>query len=92
MPNLLFYKYFILFIVSYDALNEPPHVHISVTKSQRATKVKLWLEELKFQTTGNLSTKEQNEILKVVAKYQKELIRNFNKARNGRKVKPIIVK
>ena len=53
MPKIATYKFLTFFIYSFDALNEPPHLHVVKEKGSRQRSAKIWLHSLKFSDQGN---------------------------------------
>jgi hypothetical protein len=92
MPKLAIYKFLTFFIFAYDALNEPPHLHIVKEKGNRQRSAKIWLESFKVAQNGTLTEKELNQALDLIKKNQTELIEAFNKVKNGQKVTTIKLK
>ena len=43
MPKIAIYKFLTFFIFAYDALNEPPRMHIAKEKGKRQRSAKIWL-------------------------------------------------
>jgi len=89
MPKIAFYKYLTFFIVSFDTLKEPPHLHIAKEKGKRTYSAKIWLKTLEFSDKGSLTKEELNLVKKLVSKYQTELLSLFEKAKKGRKFEPM---
>jgi hypothetical protein len=92
VPKIAWYKFFTFFIVSFDTLNEPPHLHIAKGKSNRIYAAKIWLETLKFAETADMTKKELNLIQSIVRDNQKKLLALFAKAKAGKKIKPVELK
>ena len=57
MPKIAIYKFLTFFIFAYDALNEPPHLHIVKEKGNLQRSTKIWLETFKIAETGILKEK-----------------------------------
>lgn len=89
MPRIAFYKYLTFFIVSFDTLREPPHLHIAKEKGKRTYAAKIWLKTLRFSDEGSLTKEELNLVQKLVEKHQAELLKLFEKARKGQKFEPL---
>jgi hypothetical protein len=89
MPKIAVYKFLTFYIFAFDALNEPPHLHIAKEKGNRQRSAKIWLETLKIAEKGTLSTKELNEAIKVIKENKQTLIDSFNKIKKGGKVKTL---
>ena len=86
MPKIAVYKFLTFFIFAYDALMEPPHLHIAKEKGNRQRSAKIWLETLKVADSGSLSDKELNTALGLIKDHQKQLIEAFDKVKNGEKI------
>jgi hypothetical protein len=65
MPKIAIYKFLTFFIFAYDALNEPPHLHIVKEKGNRQRSAKIWLETFKVAEKGTLNEKELNQRLSI---------------------------
>jgi len=89
MPKIAIYKFFTFYILAYDALCEPPHLHIAKEKGNRQRSAKIWLEKLEVQEKGSLTDNELNQVLKIIEDNQKILIKAFDNVKNGKKVKTI---
>ena len=89
MPKIAVYKFLTFYILAFDALNEPPHLHIAKEKGNRQRSAKIWLETLKIAEKGTLSTKELNEAIKVIKENKQTLKDSFNKIKKGEKVKTL---
>jgi len=89
MPKIAKYKFFTFFIFSYDALNEPAHLHIAKEKGNRQRSAKIWLESLEVADKGSLSKADLNKVLNLLKKNQQILIDAFNKVKQGKKVTTI---
>jgi hypothetical protein len=94
MPKIAIYKFLTFFIFAYDALNEPPHLHIVKEKGTRQRSAKIWLETFKIAETGTgtLNDKELNQAISLIKKNQIILIDSFNKVKNGQKITTIKLK
>lgn len=77
------------FILAYDALNEPPLLHVVKEKGNRQRSAKIWLETLIIANSGTLTEKELNKAVSLIKDNQKELIASFNKVKGGKKTKTI---
>jgi hypothetical protein len=89
MPKIAIYKFLTFFIFAYDALNEPPHLHIVKEKGNRQRSAKIWLEDFVVADKGTLTEKELNLALKLIQENQTQFIQVFNKVKNGHKIKTI---
>ena len=86
MPKIAVYKFLTFFIYAFDALNEPPHLHIVKEKGNRQRSAKIWLETLKVVEKGTLNDKELNQAVRLINKNQNVLIESYNKVRDGKKI------
>lgn len=89
MPKIAIYKFLTFFIFAYDALNEPPHLHVVKEKGSRQRSAKIWLETLIVADQGSLSEKEINKAISLIKSNQKDLLNAFHKVRSGKKIKTI---
>ena len=92
MPKIAIYKYLTFFIFAYDALNEPPHLHIVKEKGNRQRSAKIWLESFEVAEKGTLNEKEINQTINLIKANQKTLIQSFNKVKYGHKISTIKLK
>ena len=92
MPKIAIYKFLTFFIFAFDALNEPPHLHVVKEKGNRQRSAKIWLESFKVSDRGTLTDKEINEVIKLMKKHQAQLIDSFNKVKAGQKITTIKLK
>lgn len=92
MPKIAIYKFLTFFIFAYDALNEPPHLHIVKEKGNRQRSGKIWLETFKVAEKGTLNEKELNQAISLIKKNQTILIDSLNKVKNGQKITTIKLK
>ena len=60
MPKIAIYKFLTFYIFAYDALNEPPHLHIAKEKGKRQRSAKIWLTTLEVADKGSLSESDLN--------------------------------
>jgi len=74
---------------SYDALNEPPHLHVVKEKGNRQRSAKIWLRTLKVENKGTLSNPELNQALRIMSENREILIEAFEKVKSGKKVTTI---
>jgi hypothetical protein len=58
MPKIAIHKFLTFFIFSYDALNEPPHLHIVKEKGNRQYSAKIWLETFEVAEKSTLPKRE----------------------------------
>jgi hypothetical protein len=92
MPKIAIYKFLTFFIFAFDALNEPPHLHVVKEKGTRQRSAKIWLNTLKVADMGSLNEKEINQAIALIKKNQTVLIDSFNRVKNGQKVTTIKLK
>jgi hypothetical protein len=92
MPKIAIYKFLTFFIFAFDALNEPPHLHIVKEKGNRQRSAKIWLETFKIAEKGTLNEKELNQAISLIKKNQKILLESYNKVKNGHKITTIKLK
>jgi hypothetical protein len=92
VPKIAIYKFLTFFIFAFDALNEPPHLHIVKEKGKRQRSAKIWLETFKVAETGTLNEKELNQAIKLIKNNQIILLDAFNKVKNGQKITTIKLK
>jgi hypothetical protein len=55
MPKIAVYKFLTFFIFAYDAMNEPPHLHIVKERGNRQRSAKIWLDTLKVVEVRTLN-------------------------------------
>ncbi|MCC6550757.1 MAG: DUF4160 domain-containing protein [Ignavibacteriaceae bacterium] len=89
MPKIAIYKFLTFFIFAFDALNEPPHLHIVKEKGSRQRSAKIWLESLSVADRGSLTDREIAIAIRLMKKHQKVLVDAFNKVKKGNKIKTI---
>lgn len=89
MPKIAVYKFLTFFIFSFDALNEPPHLHIAQEKGKRQRSAKICLKTLEVSDRGSLTDTDLNKALKIIKDNQQILIDSFNKVKEGKKVTTI---
>ena len=89
MPKIAIYKFLTFYIFAYDALKEPPHLHIAKEKGNRQRSAKIWLTTLEVADKGSLSDSDLNQALNLIKNNQNVLIDSFNKVKEGIKVKTI---
>ena len=92
MPKIAIYKFLTFFIFAFDAINEPPHLHIAKEKGNRQRSAKIWLETLKVAGKGSLSETDLKQALKVIKENQAILIESFNNVKAGKKITTIKIK
>jgi len=92
MPKIAVYKFLTFFIFAYDAMNEPPHLHVVKERGNRQRSAKIWLDTLKVVEVGTLNEKELNQAITLIKNNQNILIEAFNKVKTGQKIKTIKLK
>ena len=92
MPKIAIYKFLTFYIFAYDALNEPPHLHIAKEKGNRQRSAKIWLQTFEIAERGSLTDKDLNQAMKLIKSNQQILINAFNKVKEGKKVTTIKLK
>ena len=89
MPKIAIYKFLTFYIFGYDALNEPPHLHIAKEKANRQRSAKIWLNTFEIAEKGSLSETDLNQALRLIKNNQQTLIDAFNKVKAGKKITTI---
>ena len=92
MPKIAIYKFLTFFIFAFDAINEPPHLHIAKEKGNRQRSAKIWLETLKVFDKGSLTETDLKQAIKVIKENQVILIESFNNVKAGKKITTIKIK
>ncbi len=93
MPKIAVYKFLTFFAYMFDAVGgEPPHLHVSKTKSRSTRFAKIWLDSLEFAESGDFTEKELLLVTKLVTVNQAILLDLFHSARAGKKVKAVTLK
>jgi hypothetical protein len=92
MPKIAIYRFLTFYIFGYDALNEPPHMHIAKEKGNRQRSAKIWLKTLEVAENGSLSGTDLNIALRIIKDNQLFFIDAFNKVKEGKKVKTLKLK
>jgi hypothetical protein len=92
MPKIAIYKFLTFFIFAFDAINEPPHLHIAKEKGNRQRYAKIWLETLKVAEKGSLTDTDIKQAIKVIKENQAILIESFNNVKAGKKITTIKIK
>ena len=92
MPKIAIYKFLTFFIFAFDAINEPPHLHIAKEKGNRQRSAKIWLETFKVAEKGSLTDTDLKQALKVIKENQAILIESFNNVKAGKKITTIKIK
>jgi hypothetical protein len=92
MPKIAIYKFLTFFIFAFDAINEPPHLHIAKEKGNRQRSAKIWLNTFKVADKGSLTETDLKQALKVIKENQAILIDSFNNVKAGKKITTIKIK
>ena len=92
MPKIAIYKFLTFYIFGYDALNEPPHMHIAKEKGNRQRSAKIWLKTLEIAEKGSLTDTDLNKALKIIKDNQQIFIDAFHRVKEGKKVKTLKLK
>jgi hypothetical protein len=92
MPKIAVYKFLTFFIFAYDAINEPPHLHVAKEKGNRQRSAKIWLKSLEIAEKGSLNEKELNLAMKLISENQSILIAHFNDVKEGKKISTLTLK
>jgi hypothetical protein len=95
MPKIAIYKFLTFFIFAFDAINEPPHLHIAKEKGNRQRSAKIWLNTFKVADKGSLTEtdlKQALKVIKVIKENQAILIDSFNNVKAGKKITTIKIK
>lgn len=92
MPKIAVYKFLTFFMYSFDALHEPPHLHIVREKGMRQKSAKIWLKTLEIAEKGSLPESDLRLALKLIKLHQAELIESVEKIKKGEKVATIKLK
>jgi len=87
MSKFAFYKFFTFIVFSHDLLNEPPHLHIVKSKSNRIYSAKIWIESLEFSATADFTKTELALIKRLVEKSRDIFFEMWNSAKRGEPVK-----
>jgi len=92
MPKILIYKLIWLFVI-YDTDMFERRMHVHVGKKGTKNLCKIWLEpELSIADPGQLTIRQQNEVLRIAREYKNELILQWQRFTSGEKIKAIKVK
>ena len=92
MPKIAVYKFLTFYIFAFDAMNEPPHLHVAKEKGNRQRSAKIWIETLEVAEKGSLTKEELKQAIRLIEENQELLIDAFNKVKSGKKVTTIILK
>ena len=89
MPKIAIYKFLTFYIFGFDALNEPPHMHIAKEKGNRQRSAKIWLNTLEVAERGSLTDTDLNKALRILKDNLQIFIDAFNKVKEGKKITTI---
>ncbi|GAB4042723.1 DUF4160 domain-containing protein [Spirosoma litoris] len=93
MPKIAVYQFLTFFAYMFDAVGgEPPHLHVSKTKSRNTRFAKIWLDSLTFAEIGDFTEKELALVNKLAIENQSALLDLFHRVRAGEKIKAITLK
>jgi hypothetical protein len=92
MPKIAIYKFFTFYIFAYDALNEPPHLHVAKEKGNRQRSAKIWLKTFEVAEAGSLTKAELIQAIKLIKENQEILIDAYNRVKSGKKITTIKLK
>jgi len=91
MPKILIYK-LIWFFIIYDTDSYENRMHVHVGKKGMENLCKIWLEpEIAIADGGDLSIRQQNEVMAIAKMYRNELILQWKRFTSGEKIKSIKV-
>ena len=91
MPKVLIYKNWIFVFFPTDIYENKKHVHIG--KKDTFNLCKIWIEpNVEIAKTGDLTKKQQSEVLEITKKYRKELLKQWDNFINGKELEIIKVK
>lgn len=91
MPTIAIFGALYFFLWAYD-LRERAHVHIAKGKGARARVAKIWLDNLEFAETGDLTAKEQKLVTELVEKNKEILEAQIAAFSRGEKIKRLKLK
>jgi len=92
MPKILIFKDIWIFVI-YGADMYENRMHVHVGKKATFKLCKIWIEpEVAISNGGELSQKQQNEVLEIVKTYRNELIHQWGDFVKGKSIKVIKVK
>lgn len=89
MPKLLIYQAIWIFtIFGTDIFENRKHVHVGRKGTEKLCKI--WLEpDVEVAKSGDLSVREQGEVLEITARYKADLIRQWEQFLTGQKIEII---
>lgn len=87
MPKLLIYRAVWTFIMyGTDVHENRRHVHVGRKDTEELCKI--WLEpEVEVAKEGELSIREQREVVEIARQFKEQLMENWDKVTQGEKVK-----
>jgi hypothetical protein len=89
MPKIAVYRFFTFYILVYDVLREPPHLHVAKEKGNKQRSAKIWLNTLEIVERGSFSDDELNTVLNLMKSNKIKLIKAFKMASEGKKIRTI---
>jgi hypothetical protein len=88
MPKILIFKDWIFIIYATDVNENRMHVHVG--KKATIELCKIWLEpKVEIAKPGELTKKQQNEVLEIAKKYKNQLIQQWIDFMNGKSIEII---
>ena len=92
MPKILIYKNIWIFIFyPTDIYENRKHVHVG--KKDTLSLCKIWIEKkVEISEAGDLTLKQQKEVLSIAKKYHEVLIEQWDKFMSGNEIKVIKIK
>ncbi|MEI7725128.1 MAG: DUF4160 domain-containing protein [Bacteroidota bacterium] len=92
MPKILIYKLIWLFVIyGTDMYERRMHVHVG--KKGMRNLCKIWLEpEISIAEPGQLTIRQQNEVLQIAQEFQNDLILQWKRFTSGENIKAIKVR
>jgi plasmid replication initiation protein len=89
MPKIAVYKFLTFYIFAFDALNEPPHLHVAKEKGKRQRSAKIWINTLEIAHKGSLNDADLKQALKIIKGHKQVLTDSFNRVKEGKKITTI---
>ena len=92
MPKILIYKLIWLFVIyGTDMYERRMYVHVG--KKGMRNLCKIWLEpEISIAEPGQLTIRQQNEVLQIAQEFQNDLILQWKRFTSGENIKAIKVR
>lgn len=90
MPKILIYDNWIFYIYDTDINENKPHVHVGKKSTKKWCKI--WLSPVEISKAGDLTPKEQNEVLRITNEYQQQLLIQWDVFKAGKEVQIIKIK